>query len=239
MISLPYNRAQAVRWTWIVLVLAGVVWVAGGYLPVERALAARESAIAEREAEVRRARAAVVALGPAGLDSALTRFRSDSAQLAVRVPADSAAPALASEVKTVLGAREGDGLRIVRTEPIPPSGEGGFVVAGYSVTAVGRFAAIRGLLGDLAAQPRLLRIRRLRLTAVPDSLVGGASAPGGGPGLAPDTASAAYQTAAAGAEPFQAVVTFHVVWYTRSTAASLVPDSVRAGGPTPSTELLP
>jgi hypothetical protein len=148
---------------------------------------------------------------------------------------------MASEVKAIVGAREGSGLRIVRTDPIPPSSEGGFLVAGYTVTAVGRYAAVRGLLADLAAQPRLLRVRRLRMTAIPDSMVAGASAPGGGPGLPLDTAVVADRLTAAAAEPFEAVVTFQAVWYTRSSAAAPAPDlppatsavSVSAGGSTP------
>jgi len=238
-IAIAYNRGKAVRWTWTLLLLGGGVWFARGYRPTAQALAARERLLAEREARVRRARAAVVVLGPAGLDSALARFRSDSALLALRVPADSVAPALAAEVKSVLGAREGKGLRIVRTDPIQRSAEGGFSVAGYAVTAIGRYGAIRGVLGDLAAQPRLLRVRRVRLAAVPDSMIAGAHALDGGPGLPADTASATDRLATGGAEPFEAVVTFQVVWYTRATSASAVPDSGRAGGPTPSSALLP
>ncbi len=240
MISLPYNRAKALRWTWTLLLLAGAVWFARVYRPAAQALSARETLVAERESRVRQARAAVVVLGPAGLDSALAQFRSDSALLAVRVPPDSVAASLASEVKAVLGAREGRGVRIVRTDPIPASPENGFSVMGYSVTAIGRFAAVRGLIGDLTAQPRLLRVRRLRLSAVPDSLVAGARGPDGGPGLPPDSTFASDRLAAAGsAEPFEAVVTFQVVWYTRATAASATPDPAGAGGQTPSTALLP
>lgn len=240
MITVPFDRAKAIRWTWTLILVAATVWWVREYRPAAQGLAGRESLVAEREARVRQARAAVVVLGPAGLDSALTRFRSDSALLAMRVPSDSLASSLASEVKTVLGAREGRGVRIVRTDPIPPTPERGFSVTGYSVTAVGRFASLRAMLGDLTAQPRLLRVRRLRLSAVPDSLVAGAHAPDGGPGLPPDTALASDRLSAAGsAEPFEAVVTFQVVWYTRATSASATPDSAGAGGLTPSTALLP
>jgi hypothetical protein len=243
-ISVPYDRAKALRWTWTLLLVAAAVWCVRAYRPAARELAARESLVAEREVRVRPARAAVVVLGPAGLDSALARFRSDSALLALRVPSDSVASSLASEVKAVLGAREGRGVRIVRTDPIPPTAERGFSVTGYSVTAVGRFAALRGLLGDLSTQPRLLRVRRLRLSAVPDSLVAGAHAPDGGPGLPADTAFASDPVSAGTAEPFEAVATFQVVWYTRATATtatagSATPDSAGAGGLTPSTALLP
>lgn len=238
MIALAYNRVKALRWTWVAMVLATAVWITGDYRPADEALRARGNHLAAREAAVRQARAAVVALGPAGLDSALTQFRTDSALLALRVPADSVGSSLATEVRAVLGAWEGRGLRVVRTDPIPRSAEGGFLVTGYAVTVVGRFAAIRGLLDDLSAQPRLLRVRRFRLAAVPDSMVGSASAPAGGPALPPDTASAADAVAASGAEPFEAVVTFHVVWYTRS-AAPTGPDSAGGGAITPSPGLLP
>lgn len=237
MIALRYNHTKAVRWTWILLLVAGAVWFAQHHRPGAESLAAREALVAEREARVRQARTAVVVLGPAGLDSALAQFRADSALLSLRVPADSAGFAVAAEVKAMLGAREGRGLRIARTEAIPPSAEGGFTVAGYAVTAIGRFGAIRGLLGELAAQPRLLRVRRLRLAVVPDSLVAGAHGPAGGPGFPADSSSA---TVVDGAEPFEAVVTFQVLWYTRPTVSSAaVLDSTRAGGATPSTALLP
>lgn len=239
MIAIPFNRGKALRWTWTLILLGAAVWFARDYRPKAQGLALREATLAEREARVRQARAAVVVLGPAGLDSALARFRADSALLTLRVPSDSVASALASEVKAVLGAREGRGVRIIRTDPIPATPERGFSVAGFSVTAVGRFAAIRGLLGDLAAQPRLLRVRRLRLTAVPDSMVAGAHAPDGGPGLAADTASASDRLTAGNAEPFEAVAAFQVVWYTRATAVSAAPDSSRAGDPTPSSALVP
>jgi hypothetical protein len=238
-IALVYYRAKALRWAWTVLLLAGGVWFAQVHRPAEQALSAREDGLAQREARVRQARAAVVAHGPAGLDSALTRFRADSALLALRVPPDTLARALASEVKAIVGAREGRGLRIVRTDPIAPSAEGGFLVAGYTVTAVGRYAAVRGLLADLAAQPRLLRVRRLRMTAIPDSMVAGASAPGGRPGLPLDTAVVADRLTAAAAEPFEVVVTFQAVWYTRSSAASAAPDLSPGGAVTPSPGLLP
>ena len=240
MIAIPFDRAKALRWTWTLILLAGALWFAREYRPAAQDLAAREAAVGEREARVRQARAAVVVLGPAGLDSALAQFRADSAQLALQVPPDSVASSLASEVKAVLGAREGRGVRIVRTDPIPPARERGFSVTGYSVTAVGRFAAVRGLIGDLTAQPRLLRVRRLRLAAVPDSLVAGAHAPDGGPGLPHDSTLTSDRLAAVGrAEPFEAVVTFQVVWYTRATAVSAASDSARADDSTSSTAILP
>jgi Tfp pilus assembly protein PilO len=237
-ITVPFDRRKVLRWTWTVLLVCGAVWLAHGYVPAARAIGAREGELAQREARVRQARAAAVVLGPAGLDSALARFRSDSALLALRVPADSVAPALASELKAVLGAREGRGLKILRTDPVQVGREDGFSGAGYSVTAVGRFAEIRGLLGDLAAQPRLLRVRRLHLVAVPDSLLACAHAPDGGPGLPADTASAPDHLATAGAQPFEAVVSFEVVWYTRPSSHSAVRDSAGAA-PSTSSALLP
>ena len=95
MIALRYKHTKAVRWTWILLLVAGAVWFAQRYRPEAESLAAREALVAEREARVRQARTAVVVLGPAGLDSALAQFRADSALLSLRVPADSAAFAVA------------------------------------------------------------------------------------------------------------------------------------------------
>ena len=233
MTSLPFNRGKTLRWTWTLLLVAGAVWYGRQYRPAAQTLAARDAILVEREARVRQARAAVVVLGPAGIDSALAQFRSDSALLALRVPADSAAQALSIEVKSALGAHEG-AVRIVRTDPIPRSVEGGFSVAGYAVTAIGRYGAIRGLLGDLAAHPRLLRVRRLHLAAMPDSLLAAVHAPAGAPELPADSVISTALSAGS-AEPFEAVATFQVVWYTRPTAASA------AAGPAAltSTALLP
>lgn len=221
MIAVHFDRARALRWTWTAIAAAALLWYARDYRPRAAAQAAREAALRPRETRVQQARAAAVAMGSGGLDSLLASFRADSAELAVRVPADSLAVALATEIKAILGRRERDGdLRIVRSDPLPRTRENGFSVGGLEVTAVGRFAAVHALLSDLASHPRLIRVRNLRLVAQPDSLVASVRAVGApAGGSAP--ADTLFTPAPGGAAipPFAAVATFRVVWFTRPSAA--------------------
>jgi hypothetical protein len=164
-----------------------------------------------------------VVLGQAGLDSLVEQFRADSTLLATRIPAASAAGAVAAEVKEALSHGERRfGVRIAASEPLAPATEGTFHGGGYAVTVVGRYADIGALLASVASMPRVTRIRGLRLHAIPDSLIRsatpyGAAGSGASP-LQPDSAGGATALADAGEAPFRAVVTFSLVWYTLPSA---------------------
>lgn len=242
MIRIPFARTKALRWGFALAALAGLLWYAQRYRPAAAAIAARETAVAGREARVQSARAAIVVLGQAGLDSLVEQFRADSTMLATSIPEAGAAAAAAAEVKEALsGAERRFGVRITASEPLPGASEGAFHGGGYAVTVVGRFADIGALLAFVASMPRVTRIRGLRLHAIPDSLLRSA-APYGAPvpGLGPvpvDSAGAATALADAGEAPFTAVATFSLVWYTLppapASADTVAPPSSFSPGGTP------
>lgn len=239
MISVPFSRDKALRWSFALAALAGLLWYAQRYRPAAEAIGARETAVAGREARVQSARAAIVVLGQAGLDSLVEQFRADSTMLATNIPEAGSASVVAAEVKEALShAQRRFGVRITASEPLPGASEGAFQGGGYAVTVVGRYADIGALLTSIASMPRVTRIRGLRLHAIPDSLVRtatpyGAPAPGSGPAPA-DSAGAAAALADAGEPPFTAVATFSLVWYTLPPPASadtvVAPSSFSPGG---------
>lgn len=234
MISLPYNRRKVVGWISAALALVALVWYARQYRPARTAVAERVQALADREARVRRARAASVEVGQAGLDSLLERFRADSALLATRIPAAGAAAAVSAEVKDALALAERQtGARITGTEPLPPNPFGPFQTGGYVVRAVGRYSEVGALLARLGSLQRLTSVRNVRLHAIPDSLVRTAAPLSGSPQFgSPDSAGVAVSMAQAGETPFTATVMFNLHWYTLAPADSLAPstDSMVGGG---------
>lgn len=239
MISIPFARTKALCWGFALAALAGLLWYAQRYRPAAAAIAAREIAVAGREARVQSARAAIVVLGQAGLDSLVEQFRADSMMLATSIPEAGSAGAAAAVKEALAGAERRFGVRITASEPLPGASQGAFQGGGYAVTVVGRFADIGALLAFVASMPRVTRIRGLRLHAIPDSLLRsaapyGAPVPGLGPAAA-DSAGAATALADAGEAPFTAVATFSLVWYTlppatRSAGTVAPPSSFSPGG---------
>jgi Tfp pilus assembly protein PilO len=214
-ISIPFARDKALRWAVAGASLLALVWYAQRYRPASAAVLNRETAVAAREARVQSARAAIVVLGQAGLDSLVEQFRADSTVLATRIPAAGAAGAVAAEVKEALSRAERQfGVRIAASEPLAPATEGAFHGGGYTVTVVGRYADIGALLASVASMPRVTRIRGLRLHAIPDSLIRSATPYGAASPTQTDSAGAATALADAGEAPFRAVATFSLVWYT-------------------------
>lgn len=227
MITVPFARDRALRWTGAAVALLALVWYAQRYRPEASAVDSREAAAGAREARVQSARAALVVLGPVGLDSVLRQLSVDSADLALRMPAPGSAAAVAAEVKETLARAERDfGLRVAASEPLPSVVEGAFQADGYALKVVGRYSDIGALLARIGSMPRVTRVRALRLHAIPDSLVR-TSVPVGaaGAGAVPaynDSTGAATALGDAGAAPFTAVATFSLIWYTlpSSRAAS-------------------
>lgn len=234
MIGLPYNRGKVVRWAAASLALSALVWFVQHYRPAAASAAAREQAVAAREARVRTARSATIVHGPAGLDSLLERFRADSLLLATRVPHAGEAAVVSTELKDALGAIErSSGVRISSTEPLAAGAEGQFQTGGYAVRVVGRYEDVGYLLAEISSLPRLTRIRDFRLHSVPDSLLRAARPYGGAGAIVPaDSAGVAAALADAGETPFKAIVMFNLLWYT------LPPDTAGAAvepGPAGST----
>lgn len=216
MIPIPYRRRKVLAWAITGVMLSVVVWYARTYRPTSIALDIRETSLAAREGRVRQARAARVEIGEAGLDSLLAQFHADSTLLVTRVPSGAEGAGVSAGMKDALAEAEGrSGGRVTATEPLPSNAEEPFVVEGFRVRVVGRYAQIGALLANLASLPQLTMVRGLRIHAVPDSLVRGVT-PVAGAGVSSPTDSAGLGVvmADAGEAPFTAVATFTLHWFT-------------------------
>lgn len=231
---IPFDRRAALRWSSAGLGVALLCWYAQVYAPAVETHELRAADESSREARVHSARAAMVEIGPDGLDSLVAGFGRDSALLSARIPPADAAAALAAEVKEALSQAERRfGARITASEPLQISTEGPFHAGGYAVRVVGRYADVGALLTSVANLPRLTRLRGLRLHAVPDSLVRSAAPYGASAATSPfgpDSTGAAVSLADAGEVPFTAVASFHLIWFTLPHGAPPV-DSVGLSTP--------
>lgn len=212
MMTFAYHRNRALRRAALAVLLSIGAWYGLSYRPADTAIGRREADVAAREHQVRSARAALVSVGPDGMDSLLHQLAADSADLDRRVPTGQEGERVGAEVEAALGrAERSSGIRILTSDPLPPTAEGEFQGEGLALRVVGSYADIGRLLSTLASTPRLTRIRGLRMDARPDSLMAPAYASGEAamPSIPPG--------ASAEPAPFAATASFHVLWFTRAS----------------------